>query len=217
VTLEAEFAQGLLVRSRQRGYRLAQRPAVSFVADSTVERGEVAIEAGYGPSPPADAAEAAPPVVRPVVELSAEPSAEMEQPNEPLASGEPSAEAAHLEVPPEGQAAPQPGPRGGPAAEPPALYAYLHVASRGRPLARIPVGPAMIRIGRGPDNDLVVPDVRVSRQHGTVAVRHGLLVYTDLDSTNGSFVNGRRVAQIALGPADVLQIGDTTITVEPPA
>jgi pSer/pThr/pTyr-binding forkhead associated (FHA) protein len=73
----------------------------------------------------------------------------------------------------------------------------------------------MIRIGRGPDNDLAVADYRVSRQHGTIAVRHGILVYTDLDSTNGSFVNGARVAQIALGPGDLLRVGDTTITIVP--
>lgn len=79
----------------------------------------------------------------------------------------------------------------------------------------MPVGSAMIRIGRGTDNDLVVVDSRVSRQHGTIALRHGLLVYTDLDSTNGSFVNGSRVAQIALGPGDVVRVGDTTITIMP--
>jgi pSer/pThr/pTyr-binding forkhead associated (FHA) protein len=39
--------------------------------------------------------------------------------------------------------------------------------------------------------------------------------YTDLRSTNGSFPNGSAVSEIALGPGDVLQIGSSTVTVEP--
>jgi len=37
----------------------------------------------------------------------------------------------------------------------------------------------------------------------------------DLRSTNGSQLNGAAVSEIALGPGDVLQIGSSTVTVEP--
>ncbi len=70
-----------------------------------------------------------------------------------------------------------------------------------------------MRIGRDGDNDLVLPDPRVSRQHGLLSARQGGLVYTDLGSTNGSFVNAGRVREVALGPGDVLQLGDSTVTV----
>ncbi len=217
-TLEGEFAEGLLARSRQRGYRLAQRPLVSFVADPTVGRGEVAIEAGYGPAEaaaaepiePLQGLDGEPPVAlvpgSPVEQPSQQPIEQpVEQPIEPLV--EPSAYAIAM--------APPATSTGTPPEEPAAPHAYLEIVAPGKPSERMPVGPAMIRIGRGPDNDLVVADSRASRQHGTIALRHGLLVYTDLDSTNGSFVNGTRVAQIALGPGDVVRVGDTTITIVP--
>jgi pSer/pThr/pTyr-binding forkhead associated (FHA) protein len=43
----------------------------------------------------------------------------------------------------------------------------------------------------------------------------GMLVFTDLGSTNGSFLNGSAVTEIALGPGDVLQMGRSTVTIEP--
>ena len=58
-------------------------------------------------------------------------------------------------------------------------------------------------------------DERVSRRHGQFGARHGMLVYTDLGSTNGSFLNNARVTEIALGPGDVLLVGSSTITIEP--
>ncbi len=70
-------------------------------------------------------------------------------------------------------------------------------------------------MGRGPDNDIVVLDERVSRHHGRFAARHGVLVYTDLDSTNGSMVNGTRVREAGLGVGDVVRLGRTTLTVRP--
>jgi len=80
---------------------------------------------------------------------------------------------------------------------------------------RVPVGPGTVRLGRALDNDVVLPDQKVSRHHGQIGVRLGMLVYTDLGSTNGSFLNGRAVTEIALGPTDVLQLGSSTVTIEP--
>ncbi len=89
----------------------------------------------------------------------------------------------------------------------------LLVETPGQPVRAYPVRAASIRLGRGPENDLDLADTRVSRAHGLLSARQGGLVYSDLGSTNGSFVNGSRVAEVALGPGDVLRVGDTTITV----
>ena len=70
-----------------------------------------------------------------------------------------------------------------------------------------------LRVGRGTDNEIVILDERVSRHHGRFTARHGVLVYTDLDSTNGSLVNGMRVRDVALGVGDVVRLGRTTLTV----
>jgi pSer/pThr/pTyr-binding forkhead associated (FHA) protein len=82
-------------------------------------------------------------------------------------------------------------------------------------VARISADGATLRIGRGPDNDIVLADGRVSRRHGQISVRLGTLIYSDLDSTNGSYLQGSRIQEIALGPHDVIQLGGSTLTIEP--
>lgn len=74
---------------------------------------------------------------------------------------------------------------------------------------------SVLDVGRGTDNDIVIPDERVSRHHGRFSARHGTLVYTDLGSTNGSQVGGVRVHEIALGAGDVVRLGRATLTVRP--
>jgi len=71
-----------------------------------------------------------------------------------------------------------------------------------------------LTIGRAADNDLVLPDSRVSRHHARVAGRRGTLVYADLGSTNGSRVNGVQVGELVLGAGDRIELGDTVIVVE---
>jgi hypothetical protein len=93
--------------------------------------------------------------------------------------------------------------------------AQLAVRAPGQPVSRLSVRPGTIRLGRALDNDIVLADDKVSRHHGQIGMRLGMLVYTDLRSTNGSFLNGAQVSEIALGPGDVLRIGSSTVTVEP--
>ena len=78
----------------------------------------------------------------------------------------------------------------------------------------IEVDGTPLEIGRSRDSGLVLADTKVSRQHGRLQARRGTLVYTDLGSTNGSRVNGIRVDEIALGLGDRLLLGDTVLVVE---
>jgi pSer/pThr/pTyr-binding forkhead associated (FHA) protein len=71
-----------------------------------------------------------------------------------------------------------------------------------------------LTIGRAPDNSLVVRDGRASRHHARIDGRRGSLVLSDLGSTNGSFVNDRRVESVALGEGDRIRIGTTSYVVE---
>ena len=87
----------------------------------------------------------------------------------------------------------------------------LIISSHGRPERRVAVGASLLRIGRAVDNEIVLPDERVSRHHGLIAASHGSLVYRDLASANGSFLRGQRVSEVALGPGDELTIGSTTL------
>lgn len=76
----------------------------------------------------------------------------------------------------------------------------------------IVLGQGLTPIGRAVPTDGGIPltsDHRTSRLHATLEL-HGLdLRLTDEASKNGTFVNGRRVGQCALGNGDVLRLGDT--------
>ena len=71
-----------------------------------------------------------------------------------------------------------------------------------------------LTIGRAPDNGLVLRDGRVSRHHARLYGRRGALLLADLGSTNGSWVNDRRVEEMALGEGDRIRVGDTILVVE---
>jgi hypothetical protein len=68
---------------------------------------------------------------------------------------------------------------------------------------RLVVGPAGVTIGRSRQCDVVLNDANVSRQHAEIRPRGGSWVLSDLGSTNGSSLNGRRIE----GP-EVVKAGD---------
>ena len=78
----------------------------------------------------------------------------------------------------------------------------------------VDVDGALLTIGRGSDNGLVIHDSRISRHHARLQARRGTLVLTDLGSTNGSRVNGVRVDEVVLGEGDRIELGDTVLVVE---
>lgn len=71
----------------------------------------------------------------------------------------------------------------------------------------------VITIGRGHDNDVRIDDPYVGRHHCQI-VQHdnGMFAIVDINSTNGTFVNGRRVfGEAQLQPYDSVTIGNTTL------
>ncbi|HEY7422255.1 MAG TPA: FHA domain-containing protein [Gaiellaceae bacterium] len=75
---------------------------------------------------------------------------------------------------------------------------------------------APVTLGRGGQNDLVLSgDEFASARHARIEVRGDGAWVQDLDSTNGTFVNGSRVAGAQrLGAGDVLRVGETDLLVE---
>lgn len=63
------------------------------------------------------------------------------------------------------------------------------------------------RIGRLPDNDIVINDRRVSRHHGEFVESGKGWIVRDLGSTNGTAVNGKLVKEAALRPGDRISLG----------
>jgi hypothetical protein len=96
---------------------------------------------------------------------------------------------------------------------PTAPAARMIVNGPGHSNRAVSIPGGVLRIGRAPDNDLVLSDGRVSRHHGQIGGRLGTLVYTDLGSTNGSRVNGEPVVEVVLGPGDRILVGDTTLEI----
>lgn len=90
----------------------------------------------------------------------------------------------------------------------------IEVREPGRAARRIAMSGPPIRIGRAPECELVLKDSRASRRHARLHARDGVLVLTDLGSTNGTRVNGHRVTEMVLGAGDRIQIGDTSLVVE---
>ncbi|GAA2750479.1 FHA domain-containing protein [Kitasatospora cinereorecta] len=71
-----------------------------------------------------------------------------------------------------------------------------------------PLPAKVVRIGRAPDNDLVVGDLSVSRHHAELRARaDGRYEIADLESHNGTFLNGQPVLQALVGPGDLIGIG----------
>lgn len=69
-----------------------------------------------------------------------------------------------------------------------------------------PLFETVINIGRRLDNQLVIDDPRVSRNHAQLRAIKGRYVIFDLNSTGGTFVNGQRTSQSVLYPGDVISI-----------
>ena len=55
-----------------------------------------------------------------------------------------------------------------------------------------------ITVGRVQGNDLLLPKGNVSKRHARIVFRDGRFIVTDLKSTNGSYVNGHRIAQATI-------------------
>jgi len=68
-----------------------------------------------------------------------------------------------------------------------------------------------VTIGRDEANDIVTADEEVSRRHAVVARRGGLMILSDLDSSNGTFLNGEQVREGVLRDGDEVRIGGVAL------
>jgi len=82
--------------------------------------------------------------------------------------------------------------------------------SAGRQVVSLEPGRKIV-LGRAPQCDVQIVDDELSRRHCEVENRGGMLVLTDLASSNGSFVNGRRTDTFPIGPGDEVRIGKISL------
>ena len=156
------------------------------------------------PAPPAPAAPSPPP----------------ENPSPGPAANAPSAESP---LPPTQGSAAVPGKlretvHGVPAAQRPSGAPLASFLVRGGALKgqRLTVKTPVVNIGRADYNDLVFPDESVSTTHAKLQRREGVWVLVDLDSTNGTFVDGEQIkGEAPLAPGSNVRFGEIATVFEP--
>lgn len=70
------------------------------------------------------------------------------------------------------------------------------------------------RVGRTPENDFQIVHPTVSSAHCEMVLTDTGVVLRDLESTNGTFVNGQRVREVALAAGQTVALGDVELLVE---
>jgi pSer/pThr/pTyr-binding forkhead associated (FHA) protein len=79
-------------------------------------------------------------------------------------------------------------------------------------LKTIVLDKEVITIGRHSDNDIHIDSLSVSSQHARIVKYHKKYIIEDLDSTNGTFLNKKRISKEKLSDNDVLTIGKHSLT-----
>lgn len=72
-----------------------------------------------------------------------------------------------------------------------------------------PLKSPVTNIGRREGNDLVLADIRVSREHAQIRIIKNECVLFDLNSTGGTYVNGQRITRRSLQAGDVIVLAGT--------
>ena len=88
---------------------------------------------------------------------------------------------------------------------------YLEVNAPGRPQLNYKLGDKEVVIGRTKDNNITLPFSNISRHHAVVKAEGEEYSVQDNGSTNGTYVNGVKVARCILRPNDLIQLGETKI------
>ena len=89
----------------------------------------------------------------------------------------------------------------------------LTLQFEGRLLKEFTVGVGLT-IGRAPDNTVVIDNPAVSGHHARVFSESGAVILEDLNSTNGTFVNGQHTTRRVLRSGDVLLVGKHQLVFE---
>lgn len=238
--LRTELAGYLTEHARREGYSLPGRARVMIETADELEVGTFGIAAEMEETPPpaamdsppaaaalpaefgggaAPAAETPPPVapvvpippVAPILDPFADDAADEFAPAPPtppvvpVPPPAPSVVAAAAVV-----AATPPAPVAPPAAPPAPVASWVLIWPGGE----VPIGGNALVIGRSKDCDVPLADGNVSRRHAELGRSEEGFVLRDLDSTNGTMVNGRRIRSATIGAGDEITIGMSTLRIE---
>ncbi|QQR79802.1 MAG: FHA domain-containing protein [Deltaproteobacteria bacterium] len=87
----------------------------------------------------------------------------------------------------------------------------LLVFEKGNQIQKLNLNKTIV-IGRSPANDIVIKEAKVSRRHAEIQIVGAKYMIIDLESSNGTFVNGKKISEYALQPGDEITIGSIKIS-----
>jgi len=91
------------------------------------------------------------------------------------------------------------------------LYGWL-VITDGKDLWKdFRINKAKMSIGRSSECDIIVNDEHLSAKHASLKLQDSTLFITDLDSSNGTFVNSQEITRAKLSDNDSIKIGNTSL------
>ena len=89
------------------------------------------------------------------------------------------------------------------------------ITEKGGEQRRMDFDKPEVTIGRVQGNDIILPKGNVSKRHSRIVLKDGKFIIVDLKSTNGTYVNGRKITSpLVLKETDKVYIGDFIITLE---
>ena len=123
---------------------------------------------------------------------------------------------------PEDASAPPPAPSMAPAekaekargAEPPRAARLVVLDGEARGTVYSLTGKEQFKVGRSSTSDIRLPDAKVSRDHCTIEQVEGHYIVVDLESANGTVVNGERIRKTVLQNNDFVRLGFTLLKFE---
>ena len=94
---------------------------------------------------------------------------------------------------------------------PRASLVVVHAQDLSQQGCRYPLGEEDLTLGRERGNTIVIPSESASRRHARIFVSGGSHVLVDLESTNGTLLNGRPVQEQTLRHGDVIRAGSMVL------
>src|SRR5687767_10642523 len=89
------------------------------------------------------------------------------------------------------------------------------VNEKGGEQKRLEFDKPEVTIGRVQGNDIILPKGNVSKRHSRIVLKDGRFIIVDLKSTNGTYVNGRKItAPLVIKGGDKVYIGDFILSLE---
>ena len=89
----------------------------------------------------------------------------------------------------------------------------LHILTEGFPQKSFNLPEGVTSVGRDDDNAVHIPDASLSGNHGEFVVTKGVVVFSDLDSTNGSFLENDQqiVGKLSIPEGTIFRLGSVIV------